>query len=66
MTLTLNFEGQLKKYIICLSVFLFIGIRGWIDMELKGRESIGCRTQVVTLNFDLTHDLKHGFPMSNF
>ena len=34
-----------------------IGIRGWIDMETKWCELIGCWTQVVTLNFDLTHDL---------
>ena len=43
-----------------------IAIRGWIDMEQKGWESIGCWTQVVTLNFDLTHDLDLGFSRSNF
>ena len=43
-----------------------MGIRGWIDMEPKGCESVGCWTQVVTLNFDLTHDLDLGFPRSNF
>ena len=41
MTLTLNFEGQILKSSI-------IGIRGWIYMEPKGCESIGCWTQVVT------------------
>ena len=41
-----------------------IGIRGWID--IKGCESIGCWTQVVTLNFDLTHDLDLGFSRSIF
>ena len=43
-----------------------IGIRGWIEMEPKGCESIGCWTQVMTLNFDLTHDLDLGFSRSNF
>ena len=43
-----------------------ISIRGWIDMEPKGCEWIGCWTQVVTLNFDLTHDLDLGFSRSNF
>ena len=41
-----------------------IGIRGWID--IKGCESIGCRTQFLTLNFYLTHDLGLGFSRSNF
>ena len=41
-----------------------IRIRGWID--IKGCESIGCWTQVVTLNFYLTHDLDLGFSGSNF
>ena len=41
-----------------------IEIRGWID--IKGCESIGCWTQVVTLSFYLTHDLDFGFSMSNF
>ena len=35
-------------------------------MESKGYEWIGCWTQVVTLNFDLTHDLDLGFSRSNF
>ena len=31
---------------------------GWlIDMEWKGCESIGCKTHIMTLNCDLTHDL---------
>ena len=30
-------------------------------MEPKGYESIGCCTKVVTLNFDLTHDVDLGF-----
>ena len=42
-----------------------IGIRWWIEMEPKGCESIGCRTQVMTLNFDLTNDLDLGFSRSN-
>ena len=37
-----------------------------IDMEQKGCESIGCRTHIVTLNFDLTHDLDLGFSRSFF
>ena len=43
-----------------------IAIRGWIDMEPKGWESIGCWSQVATLNFHLTHDLDLGFSWSNF
>ena len=40
---------------------------GWrIDMELKGCESIECRTHVVTFNVHLTHDLDLGFSRSNF
>ena len=35
-------------------------------MEPKGCESTECRTHVVTLNFDLTHDLDLEFSMSNF
>ena len=50
MTLILYFEGQIKKSST-------IAIRGWIDMEPKGCESIGCWTQVGTLNFDLTMTL---------
>ena len=53
MTLTLDFEGQTLK-------------SSWIDMEPKRYESIGCWTQVVILNFDLTHDLDLGFSRSNF
>ena len=53
--LTLDIEGQIKKK-SCI-----IGITGWIDMEPKGFESMGFRTQVVTLNFDLTYDLDLGF-----
>ena len=35
---------------------------GWpIDKERKGCESIECWTHIVTLNFDLTHDLDLGF-----
>ena len=41
-----------------------IEIRGWID--IKGCESIGCWTQVVTSNFYLTHDLDLVFSRSNF
>ena len=39
---------------------------GSIDMEPKGCESIGCYTHIVTLNFDLTHDLELGFLRSFF
>ena len=35
-------------------------------MEPKGCESVGCWTQVMTLNFDLTYDLDIGFSRSNF
>ena len=37
-----------------------------IDMERKGRESIGCYTHIVTLNCDLTHNLDPWFSRSNF
>ena len=37
-----------------------------IDMEWKGCESIGCMTHLVTLNYDLTHDLDPWFSRSNF
>ena len=43
-----NLKGKYLKSSI-------IGIRGWID--INGCESIGCWTQVVTLNFYLTLDL---------
>ena len=40
---------------------------GWpIDMEQKGRESIGCYISFVTFNVHLTHDLDLGFSRSNF
>ena len=35
-------------------------------MQPKGCECLGCWTQVVTLNFDLTHDLDLGFSGENF
>ena len=35
-------------------------------MEPKGYESIGCYTHIVTLNFDLTHDLDLRFSRSIF
>ena len=35
-------------------------------MERKGCESTECCTHVVTLNFDLTHDLDLEFSTSNF
>ena len=38
---------------------------GKIDMERKGFESTECWTHVVTLNFDLTHDLDLGFSRFN-
>ena len=35
---------------------------GWaLEMERKGCESIGCRTQHVTLNFDLVHNIDMNF-----
>ena len=34
-------------------------------MEPNRCKSIGCWTQVVTLNFDLPHELDLGFSMSN-
>ena len=61
MTVTLDFAGQILE-----TLSLIIGIRGWIDMEPKGCESIWCWTQVVTLNFGLTHDLDLVFSRSNF
>ena len=53
MTLTLDFEGQIFKKLYHRNK----------RMDLKGCESIGCWTQVVTLNFDLTHDLDLGGQM---
>ena len=41
-------------------------MRGPIDMEWKGCESIGFYNQFVTFNFDLNHDLDLGFSGSNF
>ena len=38
----------------------------WEDLEPKGCESIGCQTHILTLNFDLTHDLDLGFSRSVF
>ena len=58
MTLSYDFDlGFLRSNFKKSSI---IGIRGWIDMEPKGCESIRCWTHVVTLNFDLTHDLDLG------
>ena len=42
------------------------GIGCPIDMERKGCELTECWTRVVTLNFDLTHDLDLEFSRSNF
>ena len=42
------------------------GMGGPIDMEPNGRESMGYQTPLVTLNFDLTHELDLGFSRSNF
>ena len=40
---------------------------GWpIIMELKGCESIECRTHFVSFNFDFNHDLDLRFSRSNF
>ena len=54
MTLILDFEGQILKKLHDMNK----GV-GWHGT--KACESIGCWTQVVTLNFDLTHDLDLGF-----
>ena len=35
-------------------------------MEQKGCESIGCKTHIVTLNCDLTHNLDLRISRSNF
>ena len=43
---------KVKVWKCCIS-----GMGVPIDMELKGCESIGCWTHIVTLNFDLTHGL---------
>ena len=42
------------------------GMGSTIDMEWKGCEPIGCWTHIVTLNYDLTHDLDPWFSRSNF
>ena len=60
MTLTLDFEGEILK------ISSIMGTRGWIDMETKGCESIGCWIQFVSLNFDITHDFDFRFSRSNF
>ena len=59
MTLTLYFEGQILKKLHHSNKRV-----DW--HEPKACQSIGCWTQVVTLNFDLTHDLDLGFSRSNF
>ena len=61
---TLSYEFDLGFWRSNLKKISIIGIRWWIDP--KGCESIGCWTQVVTLNFYLTHDLDLGFSRSNF
>ena len=52
---------KVKVWKCCIS-----GMGGPINMEPKGCESTECWTHVVTLNFDLTHDLDLEFSMSNF
>ena len=52
---------KVKFWRCCIS-----GMGGPIDMEQKGCESIGCYTHLVTLNYDLTHDLGPWFSRSNF
>ena len=52
---------KVKFWKCCIS-----GMGGPIDMERKGRESIGCETHIVTLNCDLTHDLDPWISRSNF
>ena len=52
---------EVKFWQCCIS-----GMGGQIDMELKGCELIGSYTHFVTFNFDLNHDLDHGFWRSNF
>ena len=47
-------------------VVVVVGGVGVIDTETKGCESIGCKTHVVTLDFDLAHDLDPGFSRSIF
>ena len=39
---------------------------GLIDVKRKGIKSIGCWANYVTLTFDHTHDLDHGFSRSHF
>ena len=46
MTLTLDFQGQIFKW-------LYIGMWGLIDIELKGYEQIGCYTYYVAFSYDL-------------
>ena len=41
-------------------------MRGPIDKEQKGSESIGCYTHFVSFHFDLNHDLALGFSRLNF
>ena len=52
---------KVKFWKCCMS-----GMGGPIDMERKGCEPIGCKTHLVTLNYDLTHDLDPWFSRSNF
>ena len=58
MTLTLDFQGQILEW--CIS-----GMEWLMDMEQKGCESMECKTHIVTLNYDLTHDLELWFSRSN-
>ena len=51
---------KVKFINLCVSV-----MEGSIDIERKGCESIECWTHVVTLNFDLAHDLDLGFSRWN-
>ena len=37
---------------------------GPIDIEQRGCGLIGCKTHIVTLNFDFTHDIDLGFSRS--
>ena len=39
---------------------------GWIDVKRIGSKSIGCWANNMTLTFDHTHGLDHGFSWSNF
>ena len=61
-----DLELWLWPWILMVKVKKLYHRNKWVDMGPKGCESIGCWTQLVTLNFDLTHDRDLVFSRSNF